>query len=108
MKRLKILCFASMLIIFMVACFPMASKTIRALPVETKQQILAQYSTEQLKEGEQLFINNCGSCHKLKAAETQTPERWNKIVKRMIPKAKLNDQDGMLVRAYLIANAKDE
>ncbi|WDF70325.1 c-type cytochrome [Sphingobacterium oryzagri] len=106
MKKLKTLAVMAMGIGLLVGCFPKASEVIRSLPVENKKQILAKYSPEQIETGETLFANNCAKCHKLKAAEGHTPEQWNSILKRMIPKAKLNDEDGQLVRAYIIVNAK--
>ncbi|MFD1768753.1 c-type cytochrome [Sphingobacterium suaedae] len=107
MKKLKILSLTALTVSVLVGCFPKASEVIRALPVESKEQILAQYNSEQIAEGKVLFTNNCGKCHDLKQPETRNPEQWNRIVKRMIPKAKLNDRDGQLVRAYLIVNAKE-
>jgi cytochrome c5 len=94
--------------LYLASCAPKASKAIAELPVESKEQILAQYNAEQLESGKVLFTNNCDKCHKLKMPETRTPEQWNKVLKRMIPRAKLSDNDGKLVRAYLIAHAKDK
>ncbi|SKC10310.1 hypothetical protein SAMN05660841_04252 [Sphingobacterium nematocida] len=106
MHKLNIYIACLMGILLMASCFPKASQAIRSLPVESKEQILSQYNPEQIAQGETLFANSCGNCHKLKQPETRTAEQWNKIVKRMIPKAKLSDDEGKLVRAYVIANAK--
>lgn len=97
---------ALMATLLMASCFPKASQVIRALPVESKDQILAQYNQEQLIQGHTIFENNCANCHKLKQPETRTDIQWNKIIKRMIPRAKLSDDEGKLVRAYVIANSK--
>lgn len=107
MKKLKTLAFVCMSVGLLVGCFPKASEVIRSLPVENKEQILAKYNQEQIAEGKTLFANNCAKCHKLKAPEGHNTEEWNSILKRMIPKAKLNDRDGQLVRAYIIVNAKE-
>lgn len=93
-------------VVFMVNCTPKASKAIAELPVESKDQILAQYNADQLEQGKTIFTGNCAKCHKLKDPESRSPEQWNKVLKRMIPKAKLSDEDGKLVRAYLIAHSK--
>lgn len=93
-------------VLFMINCTPKASKTITELPVESKEQIVAKYNPDQLEQGKILFTGNCAKCHKLKEPGSRTPAEWNKVLKRMIPKAKLNDSDGQLVRAYLIANSK--
>ena len=92
--------------IFMANCTPKASKAIAEMPVETKDQITAKYSAVQLEHGKSIFMANCAKCHKLKEPGSRTPDEWNKVLKRMIPKAKLSDDDGKLVRAYLIANSK--
>ncbi|MBL1410594.1 c-type cytochrome [Sphingobacterium faecale] len=107
MRKEIIIIFSTIAILSMVSCFPKASQLIRSLPVENKEQILAQYNQQQIAEGNAIFKNSCGSCHKLKQPETQTAEKWNSIIKRMIPKAKLSDEEGKLVRAYVIANSKN-
>lgn len=106
MQRVSTIILSTIAILAMASCFPKASHVIRSLPVESKEQILAQYSQEQLTQGNTIFTNSCGNCHKLKLPETRTAEKWNSIIKRMIPKAKLSDEEGKLVRAYVIANSK--
>lgn len=106
MYKLRTIATCLIATLLMASCFPKASQVIRSLPVESKEQILTQYNQEQLAQGHTLFITNCDNCHKLKQAETRTAEQWNKIIKRMIPKAKLSDDEGKLVRAYVIANSK--
>lgn len=106
MRRINIIILSAIAISFMASCFPKASQAIRSLPVESKEQILAQYNQEQLAQGHTIFTNSCANCHKLKQPETRNAEQWNSIIKRMIPKAKLSDEEGKLVRAYVIANAK--
>ncbi|MNS61216.1 hypothetical protein D3C71_74550 [compost metagenome] len=107
MNMPKSIILGCMVSLTIVGCYPKASQVIRSLPVESKEQIKAQYSQDQIAKGETLFINNCAKCHKLKQPDSKTPEQWNKTVKRMIPRAKLTDDEGKLVRAYLIAHAKD-
>ncbi len=106
MRKLFITSFLASAVLFMVNCTPKASKAIAEMPVESKEQIVAKYNPSQLEQGKTIFTGNCAKCHKLKEPGSRTPEQWNKVLKRMIPKAKLSDDDGMLVRAYLIANSK--
>jgi cytochrome c5 len=108
MKKTGILLLLAAVMLVMVNCSPKASKVISELPVESKEQIVAKYTSAQLESGKTIFLNSCNKCHKLKQPETRTPAQWNKVLKRMIPKAKLSDEDGQLVRAYLIANSKNE
>ena len=107
MNTPKTIILGLMVSLTIVSCYPKASQVIKSLPVESKEQIKAQYSQDQIAQGEMLFKSNCGKCHGLKKPESKTPEQWNKTVKRMIPRAKLTDDEGKLVRAYLIAHAKD-
>lgn len=108
MKKLFAVMLYGAFVSLMVNCSPKASKAISELPVENKEQIVAKYSPQQLETGKTIFAGNCAKCHKLKEPESRTPEQWNKVLKRMIPKAKLSDDDGKLVRAYLIAHSKTE
>lgn len=106
MKTKYLIIFGIAVSTFAASCYPKASQVIRSLPNESKADIKSQYSQDQLAQGEQLFTSNCQKCHGLKKPESKTPEQWNKTVKRMIPRAKLSDEQGKLVRAYLIANSK--
>jgi cytochrome c5 len=106
MRKLTITSLLASAVLFMVNCSPKASKAIAEMPVESKEQIVAKYNSSQLEQGKTIFTGNCDKCHKLKDPGSRTPEQWNKVLKRMIPKARLSDDDGMLVRAYLIANSK--
>lgn len=106
MRKFLITSFAVASVLIMANCTPKASKAIAEMPVESKEQIAAQFTPDQLEQGKTIFTGNCAKCHKLKEPGSRTPEQWNKVLKRMIPKAKLSDDDGKLVRAYLIANSK--
>ncbi len=56
--------------------------------------------------GKIIYANRCGRCHGLKNTESYTLQRWENILKTMIPKAKLNDEEAKQVTAYVMANAK--
>jgi len=94
--------------LFLVNCATKAVGTTVAdkEPVPTKEYVLANFSEGQLNTAKSLYENNCAKCHKLKDPDSRNPEEWNKILKRMIPKAKLSYEDSRLVRAYLVANSK--
>jgi mono/diheme cytochrome c family protein len=63
-------------------------------------------TTEMLAAGKTVYINRCGRCHELNPVEKFTAQRWEGILKSMIPKAKLNDGEAAQVTAYVRANAK--
>lgn len=56
--------------------------------------------------GQTVYTNRCGRCHNLKPVEAYTPAAWENILKSMIPKAKLNEEESKQVTAYVMANAK--
>jgi mono/diheme cytochrome c family protein len=56
--------------------------------------------------GKTIYTNRCGRCHGLKNTENYTQQRWENILKSMIPKAKLNDEEAKQVTAYVMANSK--
>ena len=56
--------------------------------------------------GQTVYTNRCGRCHGLKKTENYTAQQWDNILKSMIPKAKLNDEEAKEVAAYVMANAK--
>lgn len=105
MKKIIVTSALGAFVIFMANCSPKVAESVTAGPVPTSAEVKAQYSATQLDQGKMVWQNNCNKCHKLFAPESRDPEHWNKILKRMIPRAKLNASDAQLVRAYLIANA---
>lgn len=98
-------------LIFCVAIFGVAC-THKSLPEITSRR------TESLKKdnstkavipdmniGKTVFISRCGKCHDLPLPEQFTAQRWEGILSYMIPKARLNNEQGVHVTAYLKANA---
>ncbi len=56
--------------------------------------------------GKVIFINRCGRCHDLPKPEQYTAKRWEGILSSMIPNARLNDEQGVHIAAYLKSNAQ--
>lgn len=105
MKKLIVTAVLGTFVIGMINCSPKVAESVTAGPVPTSAEVKAQYSADQLDHGKTIWQSNCNKCHKLFEPESRDPEHWNKILKRMIPRAKLSASDAQLVRAYLIANA---
>jgi len=59
-------------------------------------------SLAELQQGHQLYLNNCGKCHKIFKPDSHTPEKWTKILEVMGPKAKLSKEQESLVYKYLV------
>lgn len=62
--------------------------------------------TPYLVKGKSIFTNYCGQCHDLPKPDQYTTQRWVGILSYMIPRARLNDEQGVHVTAYLKANAQ--
>lgn len=56
--------------------------------------------------GKTVYTTRCNRCHGLKNTENFTQQQWDNILKSMIPKARLNDDEAKQVTAYVMANAK--
>lgn len=58
-----------------------------------------------VETGKVIFTSRCGRCHDLPKPEQFTPQRWDGILSYMIPRARLTDEQGVHVTAYLKTNA---
>jgi mono/diheme cytochrome c family protein len=56
--------------------------------------------------GRKLYVNNCGSCHRLYMPEQYTMKEWVKVMPEMKIKAKCNDRQVAMITAYLKARSK--
>ncbi|HWI90853.1 MAG TPA: cytochrome c [Flavisolibacter sp.] len=63
-------------------------------------------NSEVVSTGQTIYTNRCGRCHGLKKTENYTTQQWNNILKSMIPKAKLNDDEAKQVTSYVMEHAK--
>jgi mono/diheme cytochrome c family protein len=59
-----------------------------------------------IAEGKTVYEAKCGKCHALKVVDVYTTQRWEGILRMMIPKAKLTEDEAKQVTAYVNANAK--
>jgi hypothetical protein len=105
MKKIIATLTLSAFVVIMVNCSPKVGKAVTAGPVPSSADVKAQYSTTQLDQGKMIWQDHCNKCHKLFEPGSRSPEKWNSVLKIMIPRARLNMADAQLVRAYLIANA---
>ena len=56
--------------------------------------------------GKAIFTNRCVRCHDLPDPTQYTFERWEGILRSMIPKARLNDEQSVHLTAYIREQAK--
>jgi hypothetical protein len=73
---------------------------------ENKNNNTGVYIPVSMELGKSTFVGKCGKCHELKEAGNYTKNQWVDILKVMNGRAKLTQQEGDAVSAYLIANAK--
>lgn len=54
--------------------------------------------------GQRVFMNQCGKCHDLPDLAKYNAERWDGILRTMIPRAGINRMQEVHVTAYIKAN----
>jgi mono/diheme cytochrome c family protein len=64
------------------------------------------YTQADATAGKLLYETKCIKCHKAKDTELYTLEKWPGILKSMVPKAKLNEEETRQVTAYVMTHAK--
>ena len=115
MKKILVLAAFTGVSVFMINCSsskksasttPSTATATEMSPEATIAAVKKEYTPDQLAQGKTIFENSCNKCHGLKDPKTRTVEKLEKVLPGMIRKAKLSDDQGALVRAYMIANAK--
>lgn len=87
------------------ACSPKVRKPVAAADTPAPA---VHYTAAQLEEGRTIYTNNCGKCHKLFQPAQKSLSKWENVLPRMIKKAKLSEEQGNLVRAYVMSGIKKE
>ena len=113
MKKVFVLLSLSVMTIAMVQCSPKkGAKTAEtATPTEkTDDEKIAElkknYTEAQMEEGKAIFQEHCNKCHGYHEPETRTLGKWEHVLPRMINKAKLNEEQGGKITAYVYTHAK--
>lgn len=106
MKKIGMSLAMGALVLVLAHCSPKTAKVEEIVASMDKAYVSSHFKAEKLEEGKVLYTNNCGKCHKLFAPEKLTVAKWNIEVDHMLPKTRLTPQEGQLVRAYVVANAK--
>jgi len=63
---------------------------------------IGELTTENLKKGRDLYVNNCSSCHQLYLPQKYDNSKWQKNLDEMQPKAKITDDQKLLIYNYLV------
>jgi cytochrome c5 len=59
-------------------------------------------SASEMEHGKMLYESKCGKCHKLHEVNKFSYDKWNKVLARMVPKAKLEGDDAKHVEGYVL------
>jgi cytochrome c5 len=95
---------------FLAACSPKVSQPVAKSETPTGTNNApatnVRYTAAQLETGHTLYTNNCGKCHKLFQPQDKSVSKWERVLPPMIRKAKLSDEQGTLVRAWVMSQMK--
>lgn len=69
-------------------------------------ELLQQVSQARVDNGKALYETNCKKCHELHNPSSRSAEGWVNIMKKMGPKAQLEQGPYMMISSYLVKNAK--
>jgi cytochrome c5 len=110
MKKIFILTALSAVSILLAQCSPKTAKTTGKPLTKTHDEKLADikknFTEADLAEGKTIHDSKCNRCHQLKTITNFSMAEWDNILQRMIPKARLNEQQAALVRAYIMSNTQ--
>ncbi|MDP2339246.1 MAG: hypothetical protein Q8N05_22865 [Bacteroidota bacterium] len=65
-------------------------------------------STDSLMIGRTLYINHCGSCHNLYLPEHFSQKHWLQEMPEMQNKAKITNNETLLISKFVLARSKQE
>lgn len=102
MKKLLLLPTLALGMLLLTECSPKTGKSTTVSASTTKTET---YHTEaQIAAGKTIYTSNCNRCHKLVNPADKSLKKWDAVLPVMIHKAKLSDEQGELVRAYVMAS----
>jgi len=54
-----------------------------------------------LQSGYNLYVSNCGGCHKLHVPSSKSREKWDKVLPEMFSKIQISGEKQQLIRQYI-------
>ena len=88
--------------ILLYACSPKVATTAPVAVAATEAATEMVLSPE-LARGKSLYEDSCAHCHKLFPASKHDKEGWVGTLDRMAPKAKITEEEKVLIYNYLVA-----
>lgn len=102
MKKITTLFLCSLLAACSAKTFAPADQSLQRM-----QQKVPDITMEKARDGYTLYSAKCGSCHRLHDPAEYSLSRWEPILHKMIPRAKITDEAARkLVRDYVYAASK--
>lgn len=104
----RIIC-AALFGILVYACAPKVSvSATKPDPVQVPPKIASLEEekpiSNDLAAGKSLYENNCAKCHDLYTPTDFTKQQWGPIIKRMQPKARIDDATTASIHNYIVSN----
>jgi len=105
----KILAAIILLLIITAACQKKAAPVITGRKTAPPKKMESRYPPKETVPpdtltGKSLFVARCSRCHALPEAKQFSIQRWEDILPLMFPRAGLNNEEALHVRAYVLAN----
>ncbi|MFC4818609.1 MULTISPECIES: cytochrome C [unclassified Flavobacterium] len=87
------------------ACSPKVATTTAPpkVVIATTETVTETILTPELAKGKSLYEDSCANCHKLFPASKHDKEGWVVTLDRMAPKAKITEEEKVLIYNYLVA-----
>lgn len=97
-------------LIMIVSCTKKSAPVITDRKAEKPKRVADIYAapgtiTPDAEKGKALFTGSCNRCHGLPDVSLYRIARWEGILQTMIPRAKLNQEQAVHIREYVLANA---
>jgi hypothetical protein len=104
MKKISIICFSAILVM---ACNKNSLPTISRREAEPPPPvpIIKKDFIVDMDKGKTIFTNRCSRCHGLHDPKEFNAEKWDIILSRMIPRARLSSEEAANVKAFIRANS---
>jgi len=107
MKKIIVLCIIFSIVV--AACHKKAVPTVTTrteIPPPPPPPAAPVYAEADIEAGKPIFETKCTKCHGKKDTGAYTTTRWEGILRSMVVKAKLNEEETRQVTAYVMTNAK--
>lgn len=110
-KTLVVLCSVAT-VVFLADCHPKAypkggtAETTKETKANTTASTSTTYTAEQVAKGKAIYEAECNKCHDLPKPMDHSVKSWNGILPKMFAKAGISQDNGMLIKAYVMSNVK--